>query len=75
MIDEVLYELRKTENSTSTLDLRWGLTAEVTEGRFFQNYFVELRALIANRFFFLVSSNTLIFLRRMSNAEPSGSEK
>jgi hypothetical protein len=33
VIDEVLYELRKTENSTSTLDLRWGLTAEVTEGR------------------------------------------
>ena len=33
VVDEVLYELRKTENSTSTLDLRWGLTAEVTEGR------------------------------------------
>jgi hypothetical protein len=34
VIDEVLYELRKTENSTSTLDLRWGLTAEVKEGRY-----------------------------------------
>ena len=33
IIDEVFYEQRKTENSTSTLDLRWGLTAEVTDGR------------------------------------------
>lgn len=33
MVDEIVYELKKTENSTSTLDLRWGLTAEVTDGR------------------------------------------
>jgi hypothetical protein len=28
-VDEIQAELQKTENSTSTLDLRWGLTAEV----------------------------------------------
>eukprot|EP00960_Hanusia_phi_P056529 763303-Hanusia_phi.AAC.14 len=33
VVDEIQKELQTTENSTSTLDLRWGLTAEVTEGR------------------------------------------
>jgi len=33
MVDEILYELKKTENSTSTLDMRWGLTSEVKDGR------------------------------------------
>mmetsp|Transcript_14182 Transcript_14182/g.33441 ORF Transcript_14182/g.33441 Transcript_14182/m.33441 type:complete len:622 (-) Transcript_14182:216-2081(-) len=32
-IDEIRTEQKKTENSTSTLDLRWGLTSEVKEGR------------------------------------------
>jgi len=32
-VDEIFKELATTENSTSTLDLRWGLTAEVKEGR------------------------------------------
>jgi len=29
----VLSEVRKKENDTTTLDLRWGLTAEVKEGK------------------------------------------
>ena len=32
-VDEIFKELAVTENSTSTLDLRWGLTAQVTDGR------------------------------------------
>jgi hypothetical protein len=36
LVDEIQYELKKTENSTNTLDLRWGLTAEVTDGRYDQ---------------------------------------
>lgn len=32
-VDEMLKELATTENSTSTLDMRWGLTATVTDGR------------------------------------------
>ena len=33
LVELVQEEVRKKENDTTTLDLRWGLTAEVKEGR------------------------------------------